>query len=316
MERQTLESKVSAKKSIKDFLTSDSVQSRLMISTMIIGFLVFTIYPITWTFRWAWYSYNGIPSQTHFVGWENFITFFTKDFSYWKSWLNTIIFTVCKIPLELTLAMIMALFLNRGLKGTGFFRSVYYLPSVISVVVVGLIFSNLFSYFGIINNVLVKLGIISENVDWFSTKLGAMIVLVFGSIWNTFGINVMYLLAALANVPKEVYESGEIDGATGATAFFKITLPMIMSVFKVIFMLSLLGTLGTNDYIIVLTGGGPHGSTDTVMSYLTQQFVPGFASSSQPALGYGCAMSVVTTILFALVGILHNVISNKVGSDI
>lgn len=301
-------------KSLKKERTSEAVQCYLMISTQLIGFLVLTIYPIIWTFRWAWYSYSGIPSLTKYVGWENFITMFTTDFTYWKTWGNTLLFALCKIPIEITLAMFLALLLNRKIKGSNFFRSMYYMPSVISVAIIGLVFSNLFNYWGWINGILVKLGLISSGIDWFATKQTAMAVLVIGSIWNTFGINVMYFLAALTNVPEELYECAKLDGASKSKTFFKITLPMIAPVFQIIMLLSTLGTLGVNEYILVLTNGGPSGQTFSVMSYLTKQFMPGFAESSTPALGYGCAMSLVTTVIFAFVAIVYSKFSKKMGS--
>ena len=138
-------------------------------------------------------------------------------------------------------------------------------------------------------------------------------MIVAGSIWATFGVNVMYLLAALATVPDDLYESADIDGASHTRKFFSITLPMIAPVFQTILLLSLLGSLSINEYIIVLTNGGPHGQTNAVMSYLYTKFVPGFAETS-PQLGYDCAMSLVTTILFAIIGVSFNRISNKMNT--
>ncbi len=280
-----------------------------MIAPQLIGFFLLTLYPILWTFRWSFYSYNGIPSYTRFIGLENFKTMFTTDFTYWKMWGQTILFVVAKVPLEIIFSMILALILSRGLKGSNFFRTAYYMPVVISTVIVGVMFSNMFSYFGWVNGILNKLGM--ESVDWFANRWTALAVLVISSIWNTFGTNVMYFLAALTNVPKELYECAKLDGASPAKTFFKITLPMIASMFQVILLLSLLGTLSVNEAILALTGGGPTGQTYTIMSYLTKQFVPGFTESTNPALGYGCAMSLVTTVLFAIIGILYNQLSKK-----
>lgn len=290
-----------------------AAQCYLLLLIPIIGYIAFTVYPVLWTFRWSLFSFKNVTGAgARFVGLDNFVTMFTKDFTYWKVWGNTLLFTVMKIPLEIALAMVLAVILTNMKRGSGFFRSAYYLPSVVSVAVIGLIFSNMFSHFGIINGMLQKTGLISENINWFSSKWTSMATLVTASIWNTFGINVMYLMAAMTNVPKEVYESAEIDGATGIKAFFKITLPMIAPVFQTILLLSLVGTLSVNDLILVLSNGAPSGQTFTVMSYLTRTFVPGFVSSqSSPPLGYGCAMSVLTTILFAVISIIYNRASKK-----
>ena len=161
-----------------------AVQCYIMIALPIIGFIVFSVYPILWTFRWSLFSYNGAAADARFIGLENFTTIFTKDFTYWRMWGNTILFAVCKMPIEITLAMLLALLLNQKLKLSGFFRSVYYLPSVVSVAVIGLIFSNMFSYFGVINAILQRFGIIEENIDWFASTGTAFSVIVTASIYG------------------------------------------------------------------------------------------------------------------------------------
>ncbi len=282
-----------------------------MLALPIIGFLVFTLYPQLWTFKWAFYNYNQIPSQTRFVGLDNFKKFLFYDFSYWRYWWQTIRFAVIKIPIEMTIALTLASLINQqGLKGKGFFRALYYTPVVISGVVVSVIFSNLFGYFGVINDLLIKMGFIGENIDWFATGFGATVVLVVASIWNTFGINVLYFVAALNNVPKDCYESARLDGANAFTVFFRITLPLIVPVFRIILLLSILGTLGVGEFVITLTGGGPSGATQTVNSYIVKTFVPGFAEIT-PNIGYGCAISIVTSILYAIIALFYNKLSAK-----
>ncbi len=297
-------------KGLKQELRTEARWCYLMLALPIIGFCVFTVYPILWTFRWSFYSYSGIKSQASFIGLRNFISLFTTDLTYWKTWITTLEFAVCKVPIELALAMILALILSKDIKAKGFFRSSYYMPCVISVAIIGVIMSNLFGYYGIINYGLAKLGIIQDGIDWFASKGTSLAVLVIGSIWNTFGTNVMYFMAALANVPLDVYESAALDGATGAQSFFKITLPLILPVGKIILLLSILGTLGVNEYVLVVANGAPAGKTNTVMSYMTQQFVPGFAGANPP-IGYGCAMGLITSILFICIALIQNRVNKK-----
>lgn len=291
--------------------TSIALQSYLMLLLPIIGFCAFSVYPIIWTFKWSLYSYSGIPSKAIFIGFENFKNILTTDFTYWKMWINTLIFAICKIPFEMIIAMFTALLLSKKLKAKGLFRSIYFLPNVISIAVIGLIFSNMFSPFGFINTSLVKMGLISEGFDWYSTKASAITVLVIASIWNTFGVNVMYFMAALSNVSEDVYEAATVDGAGRITTFFKITLPLIAPVMQTILLLSLIGTLGVNELILVLTGGAPGGETFSVMSYVTRKFVPGFATDTVLPLGYGCAMSLLTTIILTAIAIAYNKFSEK-----
>ena len=299
------------KKPINKRKANMALQCYIMIALPLLGFLVFSVYPILWSFRWSLYSYNGAAASARFIGLENFVTLFTTDPTYWRMWGNTLLFAFCKMPLEIILAMSVALLLNQHFKLTGFFRSVYYLPSVVSVAIIGLIFSNMFNYFGVINSFLLRIGVITENIDWFASTPTAFATIVIASVWNTFGINVMYLLAALSNVPTEIYESATIDGASRARKFFSVTLPMIAPVFRTILLLSLIGTLGANDIVLTLTGGGPGGTTNTVMSYVTKRFVPGFTEDAKPALGYGCSMSLMTTIILSTIAIAYNRFSKK-----
>ncbi len=290
------------------------LQCYLMISMQIIGLLVVTIYPICWAIRLAWYYYDGVISTTRFVGFQNFITIFTKDTVYWKSWLTTIKFTLMKLPIELPFAMCIALLLNAKIKAKSFFRSVFFLPTLIGSAIIGVIFFSLFDYFGIMNSLLIKLGVISSSIDWFAEPATAMIVLVIGSVWSTFGSNVLYFLAALKNIPAELYESAEIDGASKFVVFFKITLPMMAPILQMILLLSINGTLHVGDFVLVMTGGGPSGSTHTVMSYIINAFVPGFATDQLINIGYGCALSLITSIFMTIIAVIYMKMSKKLSN--
>lgn len=286
----------------------------LFLALPIIGFILFNVYPILWSMRWAFYSYDGVAINAKWVGLRNFKSFFTTDLTYWRAWLNTLKLAVYKVPFELALSLVLAMLLQNGRKGAGLFRSLYYVPNIVSVAIIGVVFSNIFNYFGVINSVLLKLGIIEDSIDWFANKNTAMAVLVIGSVWNTFGINVMYFIAALSGVPKELYESAELDGASSWKQFINITLPMIVKMGQIIVLMSIVGTLSINDYVIALTNGGPAGGTNTVMSYMTTKFVPGFADTTTPAIGYGCAMSIVTTILFMFIALGYNKMNKKISN--
>ena len=269
----------------------------VMLLPAIIGFCVFTIIPMLWAISLAWTHYDMISMR--FVGWENFKILF-NDTSYWKALGNSFMYALMKMPVELSLALLMALLLNRKLKCKGLFRGIYYLPQVISTALIALTFSNLFSHFGVINSVMQEVGIISKPIDWFDNKFTAMVVIVLADIWKSFGVNVLYFIAALANVPEDVYEAARIDGASNIQCFFKITIPMIAPVLQIVLMLSLIGTLHINEMILVMTNGGPGGSTYSVYSYIFQNYAPGLTAGSVN-IGYGCAMSIVTGIILAMI---------------
>lgn len=294
-----------------------TIDCYLLLAIPIIGVLVFTAYPILWVFKWGFYNYNGIPSYTKFVGWQNFKTLFTTDLTYFKTWVTTLEFVAMKLPFEMVLATLLSVLLYKGInRGSAFFRTMYFLPHLIGTAIVGLIFSNMFGFFGIINGMLLKYHIIREGIVWFESKGWALVILVLASTWQSLGINILYVLSALTNIPGEVYEAARLDGASGVTEFFRITLPMLAPVFQKIVLLALVGTLATGELIIVLTNGAPANSTLTVMAYLTKTFLPGFAESAAPAIGYGCAMSAITTIMFAAIGVTFNRITSKISDSI
>lgn len=292
----------------------EEITCYLMIMLPLLGFLIFSVYPIIWTFRWAFFSYNGIPSETVFIGFDNFKQMFTTDLDYWKAWVNTLYYVLLKVPFEMCFALFIAVLLQQKLKCKGLFRATYYLPCVISIAIVGLMFTNMFSINGFVNSILVKLNIIETNIDWFGNRHTATLMLALGGIWTGFGTNILYFLSALSNISPDLYEAADVDGANSWTKFSKITLPMISPVAVTVVLLSLIASLGSNEYVISFTNGAPGGQTRTVMSYLTTKFVPGFTTNSEPPIGYGCSLSLVTTILFASLSIIYNKINNKVNS--
>ncbi len=282
-----------------------------MFAIPLIGFFVFNLYPILWSIHKAFYFYDGSLTGMRFTGLENFRALF-RDTSYWTAWLGTLKYVVLKIPFEMILAMSLALLLNKGLKGSGFFRSIYYLPNVISIAIIGVVFMNMFDFFGFINGVLTKIGIIAQPINWFEKEWSSWVVIILSSIWNTFGINVMYFLAALANVPADVYEAATIDGASKTTVFFKITLPLMGRVLQTIFLLSINGSMLVNDLILVTTNGAPGGKTYSIMAYVTSKFVPGFADAGVN-IGYGAAAGTMMAIIMASVAFIYLKLSKKLG---
>lgn len=291
---------------------SQSVEKQcyLLLLLPIIGFFVFTIYPILWAIFRSFYYYDQIPANTQWKGIENYIDIFTSNVKYWRSWLTTLKFMLYKLPFEIILTLVLAVFLCKKIKAVQTFRAIYFMPTIISVALSSVIFSNLFDYFGFFNNLFLKMHLISKPIDWFADYSSAMFVLVFGSVWGCFGINVLYFSAALTNVPDDLYEAAELDGATGLKKFIFITIPMIAPVFQTILLLAINGTLQTSEYVLVMTNGAPGGTTHTVGSYVLANYVPGFAEGSID-IGYGCAMSVINSIVYGGVAFIYQKVSAK-----
>ena len=247
------------------------------------------------------------------IGLENFIRAFTRDAAYWNSLKNTFLIAGLKMLIEIPLALILAVLLNNKIKGSAFFRVIYFLPSVFSIAVVGLIFSILFSaYNGIVNAVLRETGLIARNISWFSDKGHAMFVIILVSLWTTFGLNMIYFLMGLQNISQSLYECASIDGATQIQQFFYITVPLVAPILQLVLMLSVLGTMKMTDLILVLTNGAPGGSTEVVMTYIFKYFFSyGDNAARDVQFGYASAMAVITAMILGLITAVYLKISRK-----
>lgn len=290
----------------------NKVQEVLMITPMTIGFLLFSVFPIFWVIRWSFFNYNGY-SEPVFIGLENFIRAFTRDPAYWNSLKNTFLIAGLKMLIEIPLALILAVLLNNKIRGSAFFRVIYFLPSVFSIAVVGLIFSILFSaYNGIVNAVLRETGLIARNISWFSDKGHAMFVIILVSLWTTFGLNMIYFLMGLQNISRSLYECASIDGATQIQQFFYITVPLVAPILQLVLMLSVLGTMKMTDLILVLTNGAPGGSTEVVMTYIFKYFFSyGDNAARDVQFGYASAMAVITAMILGLMTAVYLKVSRK-----
>ncbi len=282
------------------------IQSYVALLPQIIGFFVFSIYPIYWILQYSFTDYDGYR-VAHFVGWQNYIELFTQDRAFWASVGNTVILTVMKLVMELPLAFILAMLLcSKSLKARRLFNSLLFLPTVISVTAAGMLFSYLFrTYNGFINNLLMDIGIIGSPVSWLAEKWTALFVIALMSTWMTFPINMMFFCGAIAGVPDEVYESAKLDGCGSVRRIFSITLPMIAPTFKVILMLALTGTVKIINEVMVLTNGGPSGQTNVVMLYLYNIFFGYDLTSGAGEIGYASAGSIVTTVLIGILTIFY-----------
>jgi raffinose/stachyose/melibiose transport system permease protein len=277
----------------------------LMLLPMFIGFMAFTIYPILWVLRWAWFDYGGY-GEAIFIGFENFIRAFTRDTGFWRALGNTLYLAGVKLVIEMPLAIVLAFFVNNKVRGSSAFRIIYFLPTIFSIAVVGLIFVILFSaYNGIVNAVLIKLHIISANVNWFGSRWLAMTVILLVSLWSTFGLNMVYFLMGLQNIPKELYECSMLDGASGPRQFFHITIPLLAPVMQIVFMLSVIGTMRLADLILVMTNGQPGGTTEVAMTYIFKFFFSYGDIGRRNQYGYGSALTIILSGILALMTVLY-----------
>lgn len=290
------------------------VQSYLVLLPQIIGFFVFSIYPIYYIFKYSFTDYDGVKGN--FVGIANYVKILTVDKAFWNSVGNMFILTGMKMVLEIPLAFMLAMLLcSRSLRAKRLFNTLLFLPSVVGVASVGMIFSYIFrTYNGLVNNILMTLRVIGAPVNWLGEKWTALFVIALMSAWMTFPINMMYFCGAISGISMDVYEAAKLDGCRGIRKIFSITLPMIAPVFKVILMLAITGTMKIMNEVMLLTKGGPNGQTNVVMLYLYSLFFgtgTSAASSYKVEIGYASAGSIVMTIIIGLVTVIYLQVTRK-----
>ena len=282
--------------------TIATIQSYLMITGTVLGLIIFVVVPLLWVCRFCVYNYKGYGTM-RFVGLDNFVRVFQRSPKYWMSVANTFIFAICKLAVEIPVALVLAFLLTRKIKGVSFFRSMYFMPSMISVAIMGVIFTYLFSHeSGIVNGMLEILG--GEGVKWFSNRWTALIVCMIASIWQNFGINMLFFMTGLQSISPEMYEAADIDGASNTRQFFSITLPLLGPVLQMVLMNAILGSLKVTDLIMTLTNGGPSGKTEVMMTYIYKQFF-GAAGMSGKDWGYASALTIVTASILGIVTIIY-----------
>jgi ABC-type sugar transport system permease subunit len=218
-----------------------------------------------------------------------------------------------KVGLVVPLGFLLALALNRGKRLEGFFQAVVFLPTIMSAAVMSLVFYLLFNvYNGDVNRALLAWGIVGGPIEWLGAKHALKTVVIVG-VWGGLGNYMVYFLAGLQRIPKEIYESAELDGASWLRRTVCITIPMLGPVLKVILMLSLLAAFHDMGSIMVLTEGGPFDATKVMSLYVYQFFFPIAAGASYTAVqfGYGSAASVVSAAIVGIVTAAYLFASRK-----
>lgn len=160
-----------------------------------------------------------------------------------------------------------------------------------------------------LNAILTSLQIVAAPISWFSGKWSAIIILGIASVWQNFGINMIFFLTGLQSIPNELYECAEIDGASKARQFFHITIPMLGPITQVIVMIATLGSLKVTELVLVLTGGRPAGTTEVMMTYTYKQF---FVSSFiAPNYGYASALAVISAAILGVLTVVYLKYTNR-----
>lgn len=262
------------------------------------------IIPIILSLYYSFFNWDGITAKV-FIGLDNFTEIF-KDDIFWLSVKNNVIIMLTGLAGQLPLGLMLALLLNRGLKGNGFFRTIGFLPVVISSVMVSLIWGMIYNTeYGFLNNILGVVGLESWQRNWLGDPDWSMLSISVAYIWQNCGLYMIIFLAALQNISNEVNEAAELDGARGLKKVFLITIPIIRPTILVTIIYSISNSFRVFDLIQILTGGGPAHQTEVMTIYMYNN---AFLSRQ---FGYGSAVSILI-LLFSLIVV---VAANKIGKE-
>ncbi|MCB0742453.1 MAG: sugar ABC transporter permease [Ignavibacteriae bacterium] len=266
----------------------------LLVSPYLVHFVLFIAFPVVFSIVLTFHKWN-IISPMEFVGVKNYVRLF-NDKIFFKSMINTLIFLAIHIPLQIIVALFLAEVLNQKLKFQGFFRAAFFLPVIVSGVVVTILWQQMFGFdTGLLNRMLVTIGL--GKVGWLTDPDVAMTSIAVMATWKNVGLYIVLFLVGLQTVPTHYYEAADLEGASRMQKFFKITLPMIN---PTIFMVVILSTIGGFSLFIepyIMTGGGPLNSTISAVLYIYKQGFFYYHMGYAATLGLFFALIIFTVVI-------------------
>lgn len=253
-------------------------------------FLCFVVVPAIYGLCYSFTDYDGL-SDMKFVGLENYINIL-QDRAFWETLGRTSIYAAFVVPLIFVCSLAIAMILIQEIRMKGLFRAIFYWPTMISFIIVGVLWKWIFGdNFGILNYFLVLGGM--EPVKWLTDSVYANFATIMATVWSRIGFFMVIFMGGLQSIPQSYYEAAVIDGATKTQMFWRITLPLLKPTSAMVFILSVIDAFKAYPLVVSLTGGGPGKSTTYLVQYIYQY---GFERNE---VGYACAMSV---ILFVIIG--------------
>ena len=226
-------------------------------------------------------DWSAYSKEIHFVGLENFRKIFSADTNYFKYITNTLLFTVVTTVAKTGLGLLFALALSKNIKAKNFHRGVMYMPSVLSILIIGLVFTSILNpKMGILNEGLRAIGLDSLTRQWLTNPKIAFWSVMAVDIWRGTGYIMTMLIVGILAIPKDYYEACSIDGANGWNRFIHITLPMLRQTLAVTIVLNVLYGLKVFDMVYALTNGGPGHTTEVMYTAVFKQFSQGLYALS------------------------------------
>jgi len=265
------------------------------------------VYPIIKGFSMSLYSWGGLSDNATFIGFDNFKTLLTDEY-FIKSLKNTGFLLLVFPSITIVFSLLLAIFLTQGkLKEKNFYRLVFFFPNVLSMVVIGVLFTYIYDpSIGILNSFFEMLGLESLQLVWLGDPKTVLWALAMAMVWQAVGYYMVIYMAGLDGIPPELYEVADIEGATFWQRFRYVTLPMIWEIVRVTLVFFITGVFNLSFiFVNVMTGGGPDGGSEVLLTYMYKQ---AFVNSNY---GYAMAIGVVIFIMAVGLALILNRITKK-----
>lgn len=277
-----------------------TLENYIFVLPAVIIFTIFYIIPFIWVFQLGLYEWDGIMPTKIFVGFDNFKEIIFQDPIWWQSMLNAGFITVIALTFQNSIAFLLALACDREIRLKNFYRVIFFIPPVLSEVVVGLVWQWILDgHYGLLNSWLIKMGLAQFAKNWLSDPNTALITVSIIHSWKGFGWGFLILLAGLQTIPRELYEAAHVDGANAWSVFKNVTIPLMVPVIILVAILTILGTMQAFVLIIAMTGGGP--------AYHTQVPVLRILASMRGSsrFGYACAQGISFGVVLMVISFIQ-----------
>jgi multiple sugar transport system permease protein len=283
---------VPKKQELAAYLDRDSFAAWFLLAPAAILLGIFLFWPIAYLLYLSFTTGSFTVEGIRWIGLRNYLRLLS-DADFWQVIGNTVYFATATVIPSVLIPLGLAVLLDRSIFGRGFFRTAYFIPSITSLVAVGLGFRWLFQTQGPVDDFLLAVGL--EPIPWLSSTVWAMPVLILLSIWKQLGFNMVVFLAGLQAIPQSRYEAAELDGANNWAKFWHITLPGLKPTIVFASITTIIFTLRSFEQVYIITGGGPLNSTNLLVYYIYEE------AFSRFEFGYGAAAA---TVLLAIAAVL------------